>query len=200
MRAAPGGKSIFAWLALQPQLLVSNEVIGKRTGMLISNLKHCQITPAMVSSKDAKILAEIIPQTANLVIVDAPCTGQSLLAKGGKAPGCFRPVNFNKNYNRQKRILVNYAKIVAPKGDLAYMTCTYSPDENEQVSEWFLSKFPEFKPIVVSHLSSYQSHLTKIPCYRIFPQQKLGAEAFTILFQNQSELATNQLSTEFLSR
>ena len=52
MCAAPGGKSIFAWKVLQPQLLIANEVIGKRIGMLLSNLKRCHIQPAAVLCSD----------------------------------------------------------------------------------------------------------------------------------------------------
>lgn len=137
-------------------------------------------------------------KTANLVIVDAPCTGQSLLAKEDKAPGCFHHVTINSNANRQKRILANSAKIVAPQGYLAYMTCTYSTAENEQVSEWLLSKFPEFQPVTVPRLAKYRSHLTEIPCYRMWPQDKLGAGDFTVLFQNTSEGETNQLPADFL--
>ena len=198
MCAAPGGKSVFAWKTLKPELLLCNEVIGKRMGMLISNLRRCQIQPSATANVDSKILAEKIPQTANLVIVDAPCTGQSLLAKGDKAPGCFHHVTINSNANRQKRILANSAKIVAPQGYLAYMTCTYSTAENEQVSEWLLSKFPEFGPVTVPHLEKYRSHLTEIPCYRMWPQDRLGAGAFTVLFQNTSDGETNQLPADFL--
>ncbi|WP_449420799.1 RsmB/NOP family class I SAM-dependent RNA methyltransferase [Phormidium nigroviride] len=198
MCAAPGGKSIFAWKKLHPELLISNEVIGKRIGMLISNLKRCQISQSVVTSADSEKLAEIIPQTANLVIVDAPCTGQSLLAKGEKAPGCFHPVTINSNANRQKRILANSAKIVAPQGYLAYMTCTYSPAENEQVTEWFIAKFPQFQPVEVPALAAHQSHLTNLHCYRMWPQDRLGAGAFTVLFQNQEEGRINQLSADFL--
>lgn len=199
MCAAPGGKSIFAKIALQPDLILCNEVIGKRIGMLMSNLKRCEISPAIVSCKDSKILAELMPKTADAVLVDAPCSGQSLLAKGGKAVGCFHPVNINKNANRQKRILANSGKIVAPKGYLAYMTCTYSPEENEKVSEWFLSKFPEFEPVAIPHLAAYQSHLTEIPCYRMFPQERIGAGAFTILFQNTSEEKSERLDFEIFN-
>lgn len=184
MCAAPGGKSVFAWKALQPKILIGNEVIGKRLGALISNLKRCQIQPCVAMSFDSSVLAADIPQTADLVIVDAPCTGQSLLAKGEKNPGCFHPVNINKNANRQKRILANSAQIVAPQGFLAYMTCAYSPEENEQVTEWLLQKFPQFQPVAVPHLEAYQSHLTELPCYRMFPQTGLGAGAFTVLLQN----------------
>ncbi|MBD2293036.1 RsmB/NOP family class I SAM-dependent RNA methyltransferase [Anabaena sphaerica FACHB-251] len=187
MCAAPGGKSVFAWKALQPDLLISNEVIGKRLGMLISNLKRCQIQPSRVVNRDSSIFAEMFAESSNLVLVDAPCTGQSLLAKGEKVPGCFHHTAINKSANRQKRIIANSAQIVAPQGYLAYMTCTYSPEENEQVCEWLLERFPQFQAVEVSHLSKYQSHLTSIPCYRMFPQDGLGAGAFTVLFKNTAE-------------
>ncbi len=193
MCAAPGGKSIFAWSSLHPELLIANEVIGKRLGMLISNLKRCQIHPSFVANRDSSILATTFAKTSQLVIVDAPCTGQSLLAKGGKAPGCFHPSAINQCSNRQKRIIANSAQVVAPQGYLAYMTCTYSPEENEAVCEWFLKKFPQFQPVEVPHLSAYQSHLTQIPCYRMWPQEKLGAGAFTVLFQN-TEAATKTIA------
>ncbi|AFZ24454.1 NOL1/NOP2/sun family protein [Cylindrospermum stagnale PCC 7417] len=198
MCAAPGGKSVFAWKALKPDLLISNEVIGKRLGMLISNLKRCQIKPSGVVNRDSSIFAEMFPASSNLVIVDAPCTGQSLLAKGEKAPGCFHHTAINKSANRQKRIIANSAQIVAPQGYLAYMTCTYSPEENEQVCEWFLERFPQFEPVEVSHLSKYQSHLTTMPCYRIFPQDRLGAGAFTALFKNTTELEEVKVNLDTL--
>jgi 16S rRNA C967 or C1407 C5-methylase (RsmB/RsmF family) len=199
MCAAPGGKSVFAWKGLQPELLISNEVIGKRLGMLISNLKRCHINPSAVVNKDSSILAERIPLSSDLVIVDAPCTGQSLLAKGEKAPGCFHPTAINKSANRQKRIIANSAQVVAPQGYLAYMTCTYSPQENEEICEWFLERFPQFQAVEISHLQSYQSHLTSVPCYRMFPQDRLGAGAFTVLFQNTQEGEAKEIDVEVLS-
>lgn len=199
MCASPGGKSVFAWKALQPELLISNEVIGKRLGMLISNLKRCQISPCTVVNRDSSIFAEKMPLSSDLVIVDAPCTGQSLLAKGEKAPGCFHPTAINRSANRQKRIIANSAQLVAPQGYLAYMTCTYSSEENEQVCEWFLGKFPQFQAIKVSYLDEYQSHLSNIPCYRIFPQDRLGAGAFTVLFQNTEMGKAQEVDLDALS-
>ncbi|MGH2414761.1 MAG: RsmB/NOP family class I SAM-dependent RNA methyltransferase, partial [Microcystaceae cyanobacterium] len=64
------------------------------------------------------------------------------------------------------------------------MTCIYSPEENEQVSEWFLQRFPSFQPVEVPNLAAYQSHLATVPCYRMWPQTGLGAGAFAVLFQN----------------
>lgn len=182
--AAPGGKSLFAWLSLYPGCLISNEVIGKRLAPLIANLHRCQIGPAVITRLDSQVFAQALPATMPVVIVDAPCSGQSLLAKGAKAPGCFHPVTIKKNANRQKRILANAAQLIAPQGYLAYMTCTYAVEENEQVIEWLLERFSHLRPVVIPHLAAHQSHLSSLPCYRLWPQTGLGAGAFTILLQN----------------
>jgi 16S rRNA C967 or C1407 C5-methylase (RsmB/RsmF family) len=187
MCAAPGGKSVFAWRLFHPQHAIANEVIGKRLGMLKSNFDRCQIKPSSIFNADPSIVAAQFAGTSDLVLVDAPCSGQSLLAKGMKAPGCFHPATINQNANRQKRIIANAANIVAPNSYLAYTTCTYATAENEGVGEWFVKKFPQFKPIVIPHLADYRSRLTDLPCYRLFPQSKLGAGAFTMLFQNTTD-------------
>jgi 16S rRNA C967 or C1407 C5-methylase (RsmB/RsmF family) len=186
--AAPGGKSLLAWRTLKPQHLICNEVIGKRLGMLIANLQRCRVQPALVLSQDVSSLAQHLAGSANLVLVDAPCSGQSLLAKGEKAEGCFHPVTIAHNAKRQKRILANAVSLLAPQAYLLYTTCTFSPAENEQVSEWLQAKFPQLQPIGIPFLQDYQSHLTPLPCYRLWPQAGLGAGAFTILWQNTSEV------------
>lgn len=182
--AAPGGKSLLAWRILQPHHLICNEVIGKRLGMLISNLRRCQIQPVQVFNLEVATLAEHLPGTANLVLVDAPCSGQSLRVKGEAAPGCFHPVTINHNANRQKRILANAIPLLAPQGYLLYTTCTFAPAENEQVCTWLMGKFPQLRPIEIPDLALYQSHLAKFPCYRLWPQSGLGAGAFAVLLQN----------------
>jgi len=202
--AAPGGKSLFAARALDPQLLLSNEVIGKRTGMLVSNLKRCWVSDPgdrrrVVLSLDTQVLAARLPQTMDVAIVDAPCSGQSLLAKGETAPGCFHPVNINKNANRQKRILANAAQTVAPGGYLAYMTCAFSPEENERVAEWLRDRFPQFQAQSVDHLAAYQSRLSDLPCYRMFPQGGLGAGGFAVLFRNTENGDRAAIPAEFLA-
>jgi 16S rRNA C967 or C1407 C5-methylase (RsmB/RsmF family) len=197
MCASPGGKSIFAWVALQPAQLLSNEVIGKRTAQLLSNLRRCRVSLAIVLRLDSQVLAAEIPQSADVVVVDAPCTGQSLIAKGGKAVGCFHPVTINSNAKRQKRILANSAQVVAPQGYLLYSTCTYSPEENEQVVTWFLERFPQFEPVKIEFLAGFQSHLTEVPCYRMFPQTGLGAGAFTVLLRNREEGQRREVTPSF---
>jgi 16S rRNA C967 or C1407 C5-methylase (RsmB/RsmF family) len=191
--SSPGGKAIYAWRACNPKRLVCNEVIGSRLSALISNIKRCRITPTIVTNADTAHLAVSIGETADIVLVDAPCSGQSLPAKGAKAFGAFHPATINMNSNRQKRILANSAKIVAPGGYLAYMTCTFSLDENEGVIKWFLKRFPNFEPQIVPHLEDFRSRISEFPCYRLMPHQGLGAGAFTCLLKNNQSSETEPL-------
>jgi 16S rRNA C967 or C1407 C5-methylase (RsmB/RsmF family) len=181
--AAPGGKSLFAWRSLRPRLLVSNEVIGKRIAPLISNLKRCGVHPVMVTNADPGVLSRVCPASADLVIVDAPCSGQSLVAAGQDVPGCFHPATINLNANRQRRILANAASVVAPGGWLAYITCTYAEKENEGNVRWLLRQFPAFAPVPVPALESHRSTLAERPCYRLWPQGGLGTGAFVALLK-----------------
>jgi 16S rRNA C967 or C1407 C5-methylase (RsmB/RsmF family) len=184
MCAAPGGKSIFAFRMLEPHNLVCNDSVRKRIPSLLSNLKRCKV-PATISGEDPKRLSLIWPNVFDLVIVDAPCSGQSLVARGEDNPGCFHPLTVRRNAGRQKRILGFSASTVCHGGCLAYMTCTYSSEENEEVVEWFLSRFSDFEVVAVPLLERYQSHLIDIPCYRLFPFQGSGAGGFCCIFRRR---------------
>ncbi|MGD1861905.1 MAG: RsmB/NOP family class I SAM-dependent RNA methyltransferase [Leptolyngbyaceae cyanobacterium] len=181
--AAPGGKSLFTWATRQPKRLLCNETIRKRVKILIANLKRCGAMEAIVLNQDPAVLAEHLPASAQLVLVDAPCSGQSLLAKGQDVPGCFHKVTLNRNANRQKRILAQATQLVQQGGHLLYATCTYASEENEQVCRWLLQRFPEFEAVTVANMRPYQSHLASFPCYRLWPQLGLGAGAFAMLFR-----------------
>ncbi len=184
--AAPGGKAVQAWMTLKPTWLLCNEVIRKRTAQLISNLERCEIKPSAVSSLDGSIFAEHMNKQFHLVIVDAPCSGQSLLARGQDSPGCIHPATINLNSNRQKRILANAGQCVTSAGYILYCTCTFARAENESVIEWFLDRFPDFETVEVPVLKEFQSDLSTNFCYRLFPQHGLGAGGFTTLLKHKA--------------
>ncbi len=185
--SAPGGKALCAWRALHPELLAANETIGKRTAALVSNFERCSVDRVVVTSLDSQILAEAFPDSADLVIVDAPCSGQALVAKGSNADNCFHPVTLNRNAMRQRRIISNAAKMVAPGGCLAYMTCSFSREENEGVIEWFLSRQKGFESVNVPVLDKHISRLSDVPCYRLWPQDGMGSGGFTSLLKREND-------------
>lgn len=182
--AAPGGKTIFAHRALAPERLIANEVIGKRLGPLTGNLKRCNV-PAETRCADPSKLADELAGLANVVLVDAPCSGQSLLARGQDNPGAFHPVNVNACANRQKRILAESMRLLSPGGFLLYSTCTYAREENEEVIEWLLERFPELVPQELPRHTAHRSPLTEHACYRLWPHESFGAGGFVALLQKR---------------
>jgi 16S rRNA C967 or C1407 C5-methylase (RsmB/RsmF family) len=180
--SAPGGKGIFAWRLFKPETLICNEVIYKRHASLKSNLERCHV-PAEVIQMDPKQLPSRYDQQCDLVQVDAPCSGQSLIARGLEASGAFQDHMINANMSRQRRILAESAPCVKIGGHLAYSTCTYGREENEKNVEWFLRTFPEFKATEAPHLDRHRSTLTDPACYRFEPQEGVGAGGFVALFQ-----------------
>lgn len=185
--SAPGGKAIFAFRAFKPELLACNETIRKRTGTLIANLSRCKVVNSAVWSADPSVYAKRAPKAFDLVIVDAPCSGQSLMAKGDPAPGAFTPHLIDMCVGRQRRITGMAAQTLRGGGHLLYSTCTFSEKENEKVISWLVSEYPFLEPVPVPHLAEFQSKYADFPCYRLFPQSGLGAGAFVCLLRHTEE-------------
>lgn len=201
--AAPGGKGIMAWRHHHPKILIGNEVIGKRTAQLISNYKRCKIEPAYITRADPSFFATKCISLVDLMLVDAPCSGQSLVAKEQAAPGAFHPATIKGNAQRQKRIIANAAQAVVSGGALVYSTCTFSYEENEGVIEWFLKRFSDFEIEEVVSLNDFKSKLIDKPMYRLFPQDGFGAGAFVTLLRrtgdydsDREDVASRLLSSE----
>lgn len=186
--AAPGGKSIAVWsLFARQSAIVANEVIGKRLGALISNLKRCHVTPACVTCRDSSFFAKNYPASFPLVIVDAPCSGQSLVANRGAHSGAFHPVTVSRNVGRQRRLMAQAVQTVSDGGFLAYMTCTFAKEENEGVVDWVLRKFPHFELVEVPHLARYSSEIADYHCYRFSPENDGGSGGFVAVLRNRTE-------------
>lgn len=184
--AAPGGKSLLASRLVQPGLLLANEVEAKRLGILRHNLSRCRVANAFTQRLQPEELARLAPLSFDLCLIDAPCSGQSLLAKGIENPGCFHPSTVKGNARRQLWILEAGARTVSAGGYLLYTTCTFSLRENEGVLEKFLRKEPDFEPVPVPHLGNWRSPFSESPCYRIYPHISPGAGGFAALLRRRA--------------
>jgi 16S rRNA C967 or C1407 C5-methylase (RsmB/RsmF family) len=197
--AAPGGKSVFAHRALEPALLLANEVVAKRLAILRHNLARLALPRIFTQRLDPSELAARAPGAFDVVLVDAPCSGQSLPAKGIPNPGCFHPAVVRGNARRQHRLLAAAAALVAPDGHLLYTTCTFAPEENEKAIAWFLARFPGFTPTEVPFLAPWRSPWAEGPAYRLHPHQGLGAGGFTCLLRRSGRGGRNPLREDLLA-
>lgn len=154
MCASPGGKSLGASLLMEGGILVSNEYVPQRCKTLVGNIERFGIKNAIVTNYDMtekNELTEIYEEFFDLVICDAPCSGEGMFRKyPEEAISEWSVENVLLCAERQKAILDNAASFVCEGGLLLYSTCTFSLDENEMQADAFLSRHPEFELIPVS--------------------------------------------------
>ena len=176
--AAPGGKSSGMLEQLQGRgCLISNEVIRSRLELLELTLARTGFANYMVTNSEVETLAERFGDSFDCVRVDAPCTGQSMLARGKQSMAAFSAKQIDHSAARQQRILRAASQLVKPGGRLVYSTCTFAVAENEGIIRWLRGENPDWVPLSDPTLAKWESR-DDAGCYRLWPHRDRCAGAF----------------------
>lgn len=170
LAAAPGGKTTHlaalmggegpttTTSALRRQLdneslLVANDVHAGRARLLADNLARWGALNVVVTNDEPDRLAETFGPVFDRVLIDAPCSGEGMIRRRESlqwseaiVAACAR---------RQSRILDVAPHLVRPGGQLLYATCTFAPEENEQVIAAFLAGAPGFSVEEPAHITGF---------------------------------------------
>lgn len=184
MCAAPGGKTMLMAARFGAGNHTANEVHPGRRGILRQNLEQGGMPQVRVTGFRPDQWAHS-GESFDLVLVDAPCSGQSLLCKGIKNPGCLSSSMVNGNAKRQKGIMLSAVQCVNPGGHIVYTTCTYDPEENEKVMAYILKRVPGWSAVEVPLLEPFRSSLADFPAYRLLPAHGFGAGGFCCLLRRE---------------
>ena len=139
--AAPGGKStLINSLINDDSLLVSNEFIKSRAGILAENLSKWGTNNTLITNNDTQKFSEL-NSFFDALIIDAPCSGSGLFRKQPDAIEHWSEDNVNACSVRQKKILGDLIPTLKENGVLVYSTCSYSFEENEEIVEWMQKEF-----------------------------------------------------------
>lgn len=147
LSAAPGGKSTLLASELPEEaLLVSNEPIYKRAQILKENLTKWGKSNVVVTSGYAHDFKPF-SQYFDLVVVDAPCSGEGMFRKDSVAIEEWSEANVEQCAVRQQEILKDVEPLIKHGGYLIYSTCTFNFKENEAQIEALIhsGKFKEIE-------------------------------------------------------
>ncbi len=148
--AAPGGKSSQLRNKLgETGVLVSNEIISSRCKILTGNVERLGLPNTVTTCMDSEKIAKVFPDTFDLIMVDAPCSGEGMFRKEEIALSEWSLQNVEKCAVRQTEILENAVRCLKNGGYIIYATCTFSLEENEKVVDLFLQNHPDFELIPV---------------------------------------------------
>ena len=130
--AAPGGKSThLRSLLSSDSLLVANEIEPKRWPALMENLWKWGTGDVIITGSASEDL-RALPDLFDLIVVDAPCSGEGMFRKDPFAREQWSPRLVVQCASTQTRIVDHAWQALAPGGVLIYSTCTWEPAENEE--------------------------------------------------------------------
>jgi 16S rRNA C967 or C1407 C5-methylase (RsmB/RsmF family)/NOL1/NOP2/fmu family ribosome biogenesis protein len=134
--AAPGGKSTHMLSLIDKEdLLVSNEIISSRNNILRQNIMKWGVANVIVTQNKPEDFRRM-ENYFDIVIIDAPCSGEGLFRKDPDAVSEWSEENVNRCAVRQKEILEHSWTCLRAGGMLIYCTCTFEEVENDvQVKE-----------------------------------------------------------------
>ena len=88
-----------------------------------------------------------IHATADLVLIDAPCTGTGTWRRNPDAKWRMRPGALEVRLKDQVSVLDRAAALAKPGGRIAYITCSVLPPENGEQIRHFVTRHPEFSVV-----------------------------------------------------
>jgi 16S rRNA C967 or C1407 C5-methylase (RsmB/RsmF family)/NOL1/NOP2/fmu family ribosome biogenesis protein len=192
LAAAPGGKSTLLSSYLgQEGLLVANEVIQTRAQILKENIVKWGLGNTIVTNNDPEHFAPL-EGFFDLVLVDAPCSGEGMFRKDPQARNEWTPDHVTLCELRQKRIMDQAGSLVKAGGYLIYSTCTFNENENEDMIRFLTEEF-SYDPVRIALDPDWKIRETKVETdgktffgYRFFPHLVNG-EGFFITILQRSE-------------
>ncbi len=198
MCAAPGGKSTQAIAkAGESGFIIANEYVPKRAKLLVQNFERLGIKNSIVTSLDTKEFKNMFKSYFDLVILDAPCSGEGMFRKSEAALSEWSIDNVILCQKRQREIIENAVPLVKDGGYLLYSTCTFSKEENEDIVASLLQEHSEFSLVYVNDTlqkhtkSGISSDVLKEDdakkCRRFYPHIAKGEGQFFALFKKTDE-------------
>lgn len=153
--AGAGGKTLaLAALMRNEGRLFATDLDSRRLAPLHDRLTRSGATNTEVrvpKSRGHEALADVMGQ-ADLVLVDAPCTGSGTWRRNPDAKWRVRPGALAERIKDQAEVLARAAKLAKPGGRIAYITCSVLPEENDGAIEAFLGKHSGFAPVPLAEM------------------------------------------------
>lgn len=194
--AAPGGKATALGDKLKGQgLLVANDISASRAKALLRNIEMFGITNAFVSNETPERLSSRFPEFFHKILLDAPCSGEGMFRKEEALARDWTPSKSHELSLIQRDLIIKAADMLRPGGQLLYSTCTFAPEEDEDVvsflldnrSDMELISIPEYEGFTPGQPDWGDGNPSLNRCVHLFPHKMQGEGHFMALFQKEGK-------------
>jgi 16S rRNA (cytosine1407-C5)-methyltransferase len=198
MAASPGGKTTHLIDRTQDQgFILANDSSKSRIPALRSVLTTWGGINQAITQFPGESFGEWFPETFDQILLDAPCSMQSLRASSSHP---HRPITVDERgrlANRQQALLFSAAKALKTGGELVYSTCTLAPEEDEAVVSALLETYPGTFHIDPAPARQYKaSGLIQFEGQQFHPEVLHALRIWPFVFQTNGFFAVKLIKDE----
>lgn len=160
--AGAGGKSLqLAAIMENKGLIIALDIFSNKLKELKRRAKRAGAHNIETRLIDNNKVIKKLHNSADRVLIDAPCSGLGVLSRNPDAKWKLQPEFIKTIQETQADLLDRYSKIMKDDGKMVYATCSILPSENQQQVQAFLQREAgkDFKlvkeKIVLAHESGY---------------------------------------------
>ncbi len=136
MAAAPGGKTTQIASEIENNgAVIANDESGHRMKSLHANVYRTGAACVAATNYDGRQIPE--DEEYDKILVDAPCSGEADRARRGEKASLGEIKGLAE---LQKQLAVKASRLLKEDGKMVYSTCTFAPEENEEVVKHLLEE------------------------------------------------------------
>lgn len=152
--AAPGAKTTQIVSLTEGKIeLVAVEKVRIRYYKLLANLKVQGAENVTTHLLDGTIVRKRYSEYFDKILLDTSCSAEGLFCiNNPRTYKYWKDQKVKEMRHKQKKLLYAAFHALKEDGDLVYSTCTFSPEENEEVIDWALNKFKGTLRVVPIHI------------------------------------------------
>jgi NOL1/NOP2/sun family putative RNA methylase len=185
--AAPGGKATELSSRLKGTgLLVANDASASRAKALVKNLALWGSENGCITGETPQKLLQSFGCSFDKILVDAPCSGEGMFRRDSALIEAWKERGPQQYSELQKEILDCAVQMLRPGGSLVYSTCTFSEEEDEDVIEAVLARYPQLtlqQPPVCDGFAPGREPFGS--CIRLWPHRIKGEGHFLALLHKE---------------
>jgi 16S rRNA (cytosine1407-C5)-methyltransferase len=207
MAASPGGKTTHLAAKINDcGVILANDSSSGRIAALRSNLQTWSSFSTALTSYPGERYGEWFPDTFDQVLLDAPCSGESLRTAERRKTRFVSHTERLQLQRRQIKLLESALRAVKPGGQVVYSTCTLAPEEDEAVLDALLDRYPQqiaiesvdrLLPVPapgLTHDGDQSFHPGVINAVRVWPQLYNTSGFFAALIRKRDTIASEPSS------
>ncbi|MCD6477733.1 MAG: NOL1/NOP2/sun family putative RNA methylase, partial [Candidatus Aenigmarchaeota archaeon] len=188
MCASPGSKTTqVAMMMKNKGTIISNDDNFKRLRPLAFNIQKMGVMNSVVTNYDARSFWRF-GLKFDRILLDAPCTNSGIIFKDDVVKKMWSERGIKKLSRIQKELIKSAYISLKENGILVYSTCSFEPEENEEVVQYAIENFRlKLEKIKIPKLKSHagvaewnekQFDSSVSNCIRLFPRDEIGEGFF----------------------